>query len=489
MSSKIMGTVDLVGGSQTRVFIARLAGIAVFDPAGDQVGRVRDVVVALRIGAKPPRVLGLVVEVPPRRTVFLPITRVTTIDADAIIFDGRLNMRRFQRRPAETLVIGEMLDRKVHLVETGETVSVVDVAMEKTRTRDWLIVKIAVSRGGHGTGRGWSGRAWSGRGWSGRGWSGRGPRAGFGLRRRGELSIVDWNAVHGFAVSEEGQGAESLIAAFERMKPADLANVIHELTPKRRSEVAAALDDERLADILEELPDDDQVEILDKLGSDRAADVLDAMDPDDAADLLAELPTDQREQLLTLMEPEEAAPVRRLLAYAQNTAGAMMTTDPVIVPPDATVAEALAQIRNPDLNPALAAQVYVCRPPTETPTGHYLGTVHFQRLLREPPSALVSGIVDSELAPLRPALSLEAVASHLATYNLVALAIVDEGWHLLGAVTVDDVLDHLLPDDWRETVMDAGAAEARAAHDAHDAHDNASGEAGDTDEEAIRSEP
>jgi flagellar motility protein MotE (MotC chaperone)/uncharacterized protein YrrD len=442
MACKITGTVDLVRASQIRVFIARLAGIAVFDPAGDQVGRVRDVVVALRLGGRPPRVLGLVVEVPPRRTVFLPITRVTTIDADAIIFDGRLNMRRFQRRPAETLVLGEMLDRKVELTETGDTVSVVDVAMEKTRSRDWLITKVAVSRGGRGAGRG-----------------------GFGLRRRGELSVVDWDAVSGFAIAEEGQGAESLIAAFERMKPADLANVIHELTPKRRSEVAAALDDERLADILEELPEDDQVEILDKLGSDRAADVLDAMDPDDAADLLAELPTEQRERLLTLMEPEEAAPVRRLLSYAENTAGAMMTTEPVILPPDATVAEALAQIRHPDLNPALAAQVYVCRPPTETPTGHYLGTVHFQRLLREPPSALVSGIVDSELAPLRPALSLEAVSSHLATYNLVGVAIVDEGGHLLGAVTVDDVLDHLLPEDWRETVMDAGAAEVRAATD------------------------
>jgi Mg/Co/Ni transporter MgtE len=224
--------------------------------------------------------------------------------------------------------------------------------------------------------------------------------------------------------------------------------------------VAAALDDERLADILEELPEDDQVEILGKLDSDRAADVLEAMGPDDAADLLAGLPSDQREQLLTLMEPEEAAPVRRLLSYADNTAGGLMTTEPLVVPPDATVAEALAMIRNPDLNPALAAQVYVCRPPTETPTGRYLGTVHFQRLLREPPASLVSAVVDSELSPLRPKLSLEAVASYLATYNLVAVAVVDDNGRLLGAVTVDDVLDHLLPEDWRETLMDIAGEEA-----------------------------
>jgi Mg/Co/Ni transporter MgtE len=218
--------------------------------------------------------------------------------------------------------------------------------------------------------------------------------------------------------------------------------------------VAAALDDRRLADVLEELPEDDQVEILGKLELDRAADVLEEMGPDDAADLLGELPSEQRERLLALMQPEDAAPLRRLLSYADNTAGGMMTTEPVIVSPDATVAEALAQIRNPDLNPALAAQVYVCRPPNETPTGRYLGTVHFQRLLREPPPTLVSAICDTELDPLRPELSLETVASYLATYNLVSVPIVDVNGRLLGSVTVDDVLDHLLPNDWRESAMD-----------------------------------
>ncbi|GAA4240899.1 CBS domain-containing protein [Actinomadura meridiana] len=411
------------------MFIARLAGIAVFDPAGDQVGRVRDVVVALRLAPRPPRVLGLVVEVASRRAVFLPITRVTVIEADAVIFDGRLNMRRFQKRESETLVIAEMLDRTIRLGD-GEPVAVLDVAMEPTRTRDWLVGKVAVRR-----------------------------RTGRGFRKRGESLVVDWDDVDGFSAVEHGQGAAGLIAAFEQMKAADLANIVHELPEKRRAEVAVALDDERLADILEELPEDDQIEILGKLGVERAADVLEAMGPDDAADLLGELPTEQREQLLMLMEPQEAAPVRRLLTYPDQSAGGLMTTEPVIVAPDVTVAEALALIRRPDLNPALAAQVYVCRPPTATPTGRYLGTVHFQKLLREPPPTLVSGIVDAELDPLRPTMSLEAVAMFLATYNLVAGAVVDENGHLLGAVTIDDVLDHLLPEDWREAVMDATAAE------------------------------
>ncbi|MDT5128324.1 MAG: hypothetical protein QOH54_3968, partial [Mycobacterium sp.] len=99
--------------------------------------------------------------------------------------------------------------------------------------------------------------------------------------------------------------------------------------------------------------------------------------------------------------------------------------------------------------PALASLCFVVRPPTSTPTGRYLGCVHLQRLLREPPAALVSGIVDSDLPNLTPDTSLAAVTRYFAAYNLVCGPVVDEENHLLGAVTVDDVLDHLLPHDWR----------------------------------------
>ena len=409
-----------MSGAQTRVFIARLAGTPLFDPMGDQVGRVRDVVVTLRPGREEPRVLGLVIEVPGRRRIFLPMTRVTSIDAGQVITTGLVNMRRFQQRPTETLVLGEMLDRTVTLAEDGSRVVVEDVAMEQQRTRDWEVTRVFVRRPGKG------------------------------LRRRGEAFTVEWRDVLGFNIDEEGQGAANLLATFEKLNVADLATVLHELSAKRRLEVASALDDETLADVLEELPEDDQVEILGKLEEERAADVLEAMQPDDAADLLSELPQADAEKLLELMEPDEAAPLRRLLTYSDDTAGGMMTTDPVVLPPDATVAEALARVRQPELSPALAAQVYVCRPPMETPTGRFLGIAHIQRLLREPPSALVSGVVDTGIEPLRTDVPLAAITHHLATYNLVAVPVVDEDDHLLGAVTVDDVLDHLLPDDWRE---------------------------------------
>jgi Mg/Co/Ni transporter MgtE len=97
----------------------------------------------------------------------------------------------------------------------------------------------------------------------------------------------------------------------------------------------------------------------------------------------------------------------------------------------------------------LASQVFICRPPTETPTGRFLGVVHFQRLLREPPATLLGSIVDNDISPLSANTSLHEVSSYLASYNLLAVPIVDANERLLGAVTVDDVLDHLLPENWR----------------------------------------
>ncbi|GGY00787.1 magnesium transporter MgtE N-terminal domain-containing protein [Streptomyces djakartensis] len=408
-----------------RIFVSHLSGVAVFDPAGDQVGRVRDLVVMLRVGQRPPRLLGLVVELATRRRIFLPMTRVTAIQSGQVITTGVLNVRRFEQRPTERLVFGELLDRRVTLTETSEEVTVLDLSVHQLPARrDWEIDRVFVRKG---------------------------RRSGAFRRAKGEALTVEWSAVTGFSLEEQGQGAENLLATFEQLRPADLANVLHHLSPKRRAEVAAALDDDRLADVLEELPEDDQIEILGKLKEERAADVLEAMDPDDAADLLGELPTDEQERLLSLMQPGDAADMRRLMSYEERTAGGLMTTEPIVLRPDATVADALARIRNPDLSPALAAQVYVCRPPDETPTGKYLGTVHFQRLLREPPPSLVSSIVDSDLQPLDPEADLPAIAEFFATYDMVAAPVVDEAGALLGAVTVDDVLDHMLPEDWRES--------------------------------------
>jgi CBS domain-containing protein len=393
----------------------------VFDPNGDQVGRVRDAVARPRTGNQPPRVVGLVAEMPMRRRIFLPIGRITAIEPDAVVLNtGTLNLRRFEKRPGELLLLEDFMDRHVTVVATGRAGAVVDVAMDADRTGEWSLSRVAV-------------REFTGR-----------------LTRRGHLNQLEWTEVTGLAGEPQTQGTAGLLAVLDNMRAADLANVLQDLSEARRVEVAAALDDERLADVLEELPEHDQLEIITALEPQRAADVLEEMDPDDAADLLAEMPKPEQEVLLDLMEPDEASPVRALLEYEPGTAGAVMTSEPIVMAPDNTVAEALARIREPQLSPAVAAGVFVTRPPMATPTGRYLGVVHFQRLLREPPSALLGGVVDNDIEPLSPQLTLAEITRRMATYNLVVMPVVDVNDKLVGAVTVDDVLDHLLPEDWRD---------------------------------------
>jgi Mg/Co/Ni transporter MgtE len=336
-------------------------------------------------------------------------------------------MRRFEQRTTETLVIGQMLERQVTIPSTGVTGTVYDVAMEQARNRDWVLSRIAVQEPGR-------------------------------FRRRGQTHVVEWSEVDGLTRRDETQGATLLIAQLAEMKPADAAGVIHDLPVERRTAVVAAMDDERLADVIEELPEEDQVEILGHLDSERAADVLEEMSADDAADLIADLPPETAARLLELMESEDAEDVKRLMSYAEETAGGMMTPEPVILGPDATVADALAHIRDPDLPVSLAAMVYVCRQPLETPTGRLLGCAHVQRLLREMPSSLAAAAVDTSLDALRPEATIDEVAAHLATYNLVAAPVVDEAGRLLGAVTVDDLLDHMLPENWRDHATGGGTA-------------------------------
>jgi Mg/Co/Ni transporter MgtE len=178
---------------------------------------------------------------------------------------------------------------------------------------------------------------------------------------------------------------------------------------------------------------------------------VEEMQPDDAADLLAEMSPEQREKLLTAMESVQAADLRRLLRYDATTAGGLMTSQPIVVTPDMAVAEVLARIRHPDVPITTAAQVYVCEPPSVTPTGRYLGSVGFQRLLRRPPAVPIGECIEDTSVFVRPDLPERELAAKLAAYNLVSVAVCDQDGRLLGAVTVDDVLDHLLPAGWRKT--------------------------------------
>ena len=418
------------GNNSNRIFLARLAGTAVFDPNGDPVGKVRDAVATLRSNNQAPRILGLVVEVPLRRRVFVPITRVTSIESGAVVITGLLIMRRFDTRTGELLVLGDLLDRTITVVENNEPVLVEDMAMEQNRTGDWLITRVHIMRKGHG------------------------------FRRKGATSTLAWEDVTGFAQHESNQGVANLLSTLSNLRAADLAAVLQDLAPKRRVEVARALNDERLADVLEEMDEAERVALLAELEGERAADVLEEMDPDDAADLLREIGEERAQELINLMDPEDAEDVLRLMTYEDYSAGGMMTTEPIVMSADYTVADALAAVRQSEISPALASQVFIARQPLETPTGRFIGMVHYQRLLRERPSTLLGSIVDTNTQGVNPDASLHAVSSYLASYNLLSLPVIDANDRLLGAVTVDDVLDHLLPENWRHDHRDSATTTA-----------------------------
>ena len=393
-----------------QVFTSRLKGRPLLDGEGLTIGRIRDVVILPGPAKEAPRALGLVVTLQ-RRRIFVNLGQIAEISVDgAHLHGGSVELDRFTRQTGEILA-SELTGQRV------QDRTIVDVAISPSGQQrvGWEVSALAVSQG--------------------RSLLHRGPE------------IVPWDRYP--ELFKTHPLAEQL-AELRDLQPADLATAVEGLPSSRRDQIAAALDDQKLADLLEEMPDQDRVRLLASLGLERGADVVEEMQPDDAADLLADLPAEQRERLLTAMESVQADDLRRLLRYDATTAGGLMTSEPLIVTPDTTVAEVLARIGDPDTPVMSAAQVYVCEPPMVTPTGRYLGSVGFQRLLRRAPATLVGKCVEASTF-VRPDLPERELAVRLAAYNLISVAVCDEAGRLVGAVTVDDVLDHLLPADWRRT--------------------------------------
>ncbi len=388
-------------------FISRLVRLSLVDGDGGPVGRVQDVV--LVPSGTEMRVLGFVAQFQ-RRHIFINVARISEISATGVrLIGGTVDMRAFHQRPGERLAVKELLDTRV-----GDAF-LIDLAITPGPDQAfWFVTQAALGR--------------------------RGP-----LRRR-TPQVVPWSQV---AAHFAGTPEQAQVAELRDLHPTDVVARLQALPLARRQQVVALLADEQVADLLEEMPDEEAVRLVETLDLDRAAHILEEMEPDDAVDLLADLAEGNRTELLTRMRPEESTPLRRLLAYDENTAGGLMTPEPVVLAHTTTVAEALAQIRRRELPSELAAQVFVTQPPTSTPTGRYLGVVGFQRLLREPPATILEHCVDVTHESVAPDLSLREVAERLASYDLLAVPVCDSAGRLIGAVTVDDVLDHVLPSGWR----------------------------------------
>ncbi|HEV7888427.1 MAG TPA: CBS domain-containing protein [Acidimicrobiales bacterium] len=390
------------------IYASRVLRLPLVDRDGVAIGRIGDLVLSPPTHGHPPRVLGFVAAVQ-RRDIFINGNRVSGIEPTGVRLSfGTVDLHRFQLRP------GELLARQVLAAQhNGESVQ--DIALVHTQDpAGWTVASVLLSSGGL-------------------------------LRRRAGRSAPWQEAAALFDAGPMG----SQVAELRDLQAADMARRVSNMPAERRHQVAEALEDERLADLLEELPEDQQVRLIESLDVERAADVLEEMEPDDAADLLGELPIDERNELLDAMEPEEAGDLRRLLAYDRHTAGGLMTSEPLIVTPETTVAEVLARMREPEMPAALGAQVFVSEPPTVTPTGRYIGAVGFQRLLREPPGSPVGDCLDPVNEFVHPNLRELEVARRLAAYDAIAVPVCDDAGRLLGCVTVDDVLDRVLPAGWR----------------------------------------
>lgn len=397
------------------VYISRLTRLALVAADGSDVGYVADVVIDL--GGRPPRVNGFVVTVG-RRRVFVGAGRVGEISTEGVrLRRGSINLRQFELRPGERLVNGELMGSRLR----GGRVVDVGIAPAPDPYA-WEVATVAAR------GRGLPGR-----------------------RRSPE--IIDWSGAGELFADERSIDREA--ATLGGLHPVEMATALRNLPLSRRRVLAEALEDDRLADLLEELSEDEQVRLVEGLDKDRLVHVLEEMEADDAADLIAEFSVTRQAELLGAMDPEEADPVRRLLSYDPNTAGGLMTPEPIILDPRDTVAEALARVRDPDLPAPLAVQVFICRRPLETPTGRFQGVVGIQRLLREAPGKPLGRCLEEEWDPIAPELPEREVAERLAAYDVVALPVCDASRRLVGAVTIDDVLDHVLPVNWRETRAEA----------------------------------
>jgi CBS domain-containing protein len=391
------------------LYVSRILRLPLVSADGATIGKIDDIVLLSGSVALAPRVIGFVA-LHQRRRIFVNAARVGELTAEGVrLRSGNIDVRRFQQRPGE-LRARELLDRRA-----GDAF-VVDLAIEPIAGQPsaWHLASVALGRRR-------------------------------GLRGTRNPRIVPWTDLSElFAMAPIARAAAEL----RDMHPSDAAQRVRDMPAARRTQLAAVMEDEHLAEVLQELPEDEQVIIIEALDVERAASVIEYMEPDDAADLLGELPEDERTEILAAMDDEEATPLRRLLSYAKSTAGGLMTSDPVILASGSTVADALAAVRDPDLEVALAAQVFLVEPPTSTPTGRFLGVIGFQRLLREPPWTSLDDCVD-DMEFITPDQPDDEVAARLAAYDLVAIAVCDQARRLVGAVTVDDVIDHMLPSTWR----------------------------------------
>ena len=408
------------------LFLSQLIGQPVRDRDGGAFGKVRDLIVAL--GETYPPVTGLVVRVAGGRDIFLPWTAVDQVDeSGARLHTSSIDITSFRQRPNEIRLWLDLQDKQIVDVEGRKIVRVNDIQLAPVEGNLRLV---AVDVGLAGILR----RL---------GLSGPGERLARAMRIEPE-NYIEWEDVDPVESSVSSLKLRVPHGALATLHPADVAHIVEQLAPRDRTGILAALDDERAADVLEELEADDQVDILEDLPPEKAADILEEMGPDEAADLVADLSEERQRELLGLMEPEEASDVRELLAYGEETAGGLMTTDFLTISPEHTAQDVIDMLR--ERHPS-ADQVYYLY--VTEPDGTLAGTITLRGLIVASPETRVRDFMRPDPISVTVDVDAEQAGAAIARYNLLALPVVDADGKMQGIVTVDDAFERALGEGWR----------------------------------------
>ena len=408
------------------LYLSQVIGRPVRDRQGDSIGKVADLLVAL--GERYPPVTGLVVWTD-RRRIFLPWSSVDSLDATgARLRTHTIDIDKFKQRPNEILMRDDLMDKQIVDIDGRKVVRVNDLRLDEI---EGSLRLVAVDVGAAGVLRrlGMEGPYRT-------------------LARNLKLPLperyIDWEDVDPVETSIASIKLRVPHAGLAELHPADLATIIDQLAPKDRAGVMASLDDEAAADAIEEMEPETQVEVLEDLAPERAADILEEMSPDDAADLVADLSETSREEILALMERDEAAEVKELLAYPEDTAGGIMTTEYVAVPATLTAAQTIDRLRQLEPDAETIYYVYVT-----DDDGRLVGVLSLRDLIVARPETLISQVMHDEPVTVGALAHQDEVAQIVARYNLLAVPVVDDEGRLAGIVTVDDAIDTVMPGAWK----------------------------------------
>ena len=411
-----------------RLTLTQILKSPVLNPAGDEVGRVEDLIVKLGEGggAYPP-VTGIKVRIG-GSDVYVGLSDIAKLSPGEVrLGSPTLHTGAFQRRPGEVLLAADVLGRHLMDVARGRIVQAHDLVLGQS-AEGWVLQGVD-----------------------------RSPRA--MLRRlvprraRPDLrrhAVLDWKDVQPFVGHVPTAKLLMPLQRLRRLHPAQIADLVEGASHEEGEEIIQAVesDVELTADVFEELDTEHQVEFLKSRSNEEAAKVLSRMAPDDAADLLAELDHDRLTPVLSMMPAPQQNKLRKLLQYHPTTAGGMMNPDYISVVRGTSAADALERVRIDDKAPhQLLGTVFV----TEA-DGKLVGSVGVADLLRVDPNTRVEdapALVDLRVSA---AADLADVSMMMADYNLTALAVTDTTSILVGAISVDDVLEALVPENWRNRV-------------------------------------